>query len=237
MPGVLSKVSVERSQRVEKGDVLAVLENSVERATVALAKARAGIDSEIQLADVNLLFDEKRQVRIDKLHERQAVSVEIRDEAAREVELSRWELQQAKDLKTVRELELIRAKAQLRQKTLSSPLSGFVVEKFKVEGEYVEDQPVVRVAQLDPLLIEAVVPMELFGQIEVGMQGLVYPELDTDNPRKAEVIEVDRMGDAASRTFSVRLELPNPNYGLPAGLKCELSFQHGLNDRVPASGP
>lgn len=224
VPGVIAMVAVERSDEVAKGQVLAQLENSVELATVELARARAEIDSEIALGQVNLMFDEKRQVRIGKLQERQAVSIEKRDEANRELELSKWELQQAKDLKNVRQLELQRAIHQLNQKTIRAPFDGFVLQKFKDKGEYIEDQPVLRVAQFDPLLIEAIVPMELFGKIELGMEGMVYPELSADKPRVAKVVRVDRMGDAASRTFGVRLELPNPNFSLPAGLKCELKF-------------
>ena len=34
----------------------------------------------------------------------------------------------------------------------------------------------------------------------------------------------DRVVDAASGTFGVRLELPNPGYRLPAGLKCKVRF-------------
>jgi len=40
----------------------------------------------------------------------------------------------------------------------------------------------------------------------------------------AKVTVVDRVVDAASGTFGVRLELPNPNYRLPAGLKCKVPF-------------
>lgn len=224
VPGVLKKVNVARSAWVEQGQIVANMENAVERATVALAKKRAEIDSEVQLADVNLLFDERRQVRIGKLHERQAVSVEIRDEANREAELSKWELQQAQDLRNIRKLELQRAKAQLEQKNIRAPMSGFVAKVFRETGEYVEDQPIVRIVQLDPLLIEAVVPMELFGKVKTGMQGMVYPELQSDQPREATVIDVDPMGDAASRTFGVRLRMENPEYQVPAGLKCELKF-------------
>jgi multidrug efflux pump subunit AcrA (membrane-fusion protein) len=38
------------------------------------------------------------------------------------------------------------------------------------------------------------------------------------------VTVVDRVVDAASGTFGVRLEVPNPNYRLPAGLKCKARF-------------
>ncbi len=224
VPGVIANVGVERSDWIEQGHIVAELDAGVEKATVALAKARADIESEIQVGQVNLAFDQKRQGRIEKLYERQAVSYEIRDEADREVELSNWKLQQARDLKEVRRLELARAQEQLKQKTIRAPFSGFVLQKFKSAGEYVEDQAIVRIAQFDPLNIEAIVPMELFGRITVGMEGLVYPEIDPDNPRDATVVAVDRMGDAASRTFGVRLALPNPNNELPAGLKCEMKF-------------
>lgn len=224
VPGVLDTVKVERSDWVEKGHVIATLESGIERATVALAKVRAEIDSEIKLSEVNLIFDAKHQARIGKLYDRQTVSHKVKDEADREVELSTWELQQAKDLKEMRRLELQRAREQIKQKTILAPFDGFVLQKFKGEGEYVEDQPIVRIAQFDPLLIEAIVPMELFGKIDIGMVGLVYPELYADNPKEAHVVAVDRMGDVASRTFGVRLELPNPDFKIPAGLKCEMKF-------------
>jgi hypothetical protein len=38
------------------------------------------------------------------------------------------------------------------------------------------------------------------------------------------VVIADRVIDAASGTFSIRLEIPNPKYQLPAGLKCRVLF-------------
>ena len=40
----------------------------------------------------------------------------------------------------------------------------------------------------------------------------------------AKVTVVDKLVDAASGTFGVRLELPNPGNQLPAGLKCRINF-------------
>ena len=41
----------------------------------------------------------------------------------------------------------------------------------------------------------------------------------------ANVIVVDRVIDAASNSFRVRLELPNPDNALPPGLRCKLEFE------------
>ena len=43
----------------------------------------------------------------------------------------------------------------------------------------------------------------------------------------AKVTVVDRVVDAASGTFGVRLELPNHALKLPAGLKCTVGFGKG----------
>jgi multidrug efflux pump subunit AcrA (membrane-fusion protein) len=40
----------------------------------------------------------------------------------------------------------------------------------------------------------------------------------------AKVAVVDRVIDAASGTFGVRLRLPNPGNRIPAGIKCSVQF-------------
>ncbi|CAN0204246.1 unnamed protein product [Phaeothamnion confervicola] len=41
---------------------------------------------------------------------------------------------------------------------------------------------------------------------------------------RARVTLVDKVIDAASGTFGVRLELPNPGGRVPAGIKCRVRF-------------
>jgi hypothetical protein len=60
--------------------------------------------------------------------------------------------------------------------------------------------------------------------IKVGMRAKVIPEAPVGGEYIAEVKIVDRVIDAASGTFGVRLELPNSNHGLQAGLKCKVIF-------------
>ncbi len=222
--GVIERVLVERSDYVKKGQVVAELAAGVERAAVALAKARAEVEPEINVWQINLNFDEKRKARIHSLYDKKVISDDNKDEADREAELSGWKLQQALDLKTIRQLELDRAEEQLQQKIIRSPIDGFVLERFRSAGEYIEDQPIVRIAQLDPLNVEAIVPIELFGKIPLGMAAEVHPETLAAETRPARVTVVDRAGDAGSGTFGVRLEMPNPAFELPSGLKCELTF-------------
>lgn len=228
VPGVLDKIYVDRSDFIKQGDVAASLEAGVEHASVVLARARAAIDSEVQVNSVNLDFDKRRKDRMDALYQKKSISIDLKEEAEREQRLSMWRLQQARDLKGIRQLELLRAEEQLQQKTIRTPFSGFVLKRYKGAGEYVEDQPIMRIAQLDPLAVEAVVPIDLHGQLKAGMRAQVYTQGDNGQSYEAQVITIDRAGDAASGTFGVRLTLPNPDYRVLAGVKCLLKFSAGV---------
>lgn len=222
--GVLDKVYVDKSDFIEQGEIAATLKAGVERASVVLATARAGIDSEVQVNSVNLDFDQRRKKRMVALYEKKSISIDVKDAADREQNLSKWRLQQARDLKNIRHLELLRAQAQLEEKTIRTPIAGFVVQRFKEAGEYVEEQPIMRIAQLDPLYVEAIVPIEFHGQVEAGMIGKVYPDISKQQYHEAEVTVIDRVGHAASGTFGVRLVLPNPENRVLAGSKCMMKF-------------
>jgi len=56
------------------------------------------------------------------------------------------------------------------------------------------------------------------------MSAEVIPEQPVGGTYRATVTVVDKVFDAVSATIGVRLELPNPDYALPAGLKCQVRF-------------
>jgi multidrug efflux pump subunit AcrA (membrane-fusion protein) len=120
---------------------------------------------------------------------------------------------------------------------IRSPISGVVIERYKSAGEYVEDQPVIRVAKIDTLHVEILAPIEMLGRIAVGMRARVALQPAQLGSRFATVTRVDQVADAASGTFGVRLELANPGQVLPAGLRCLASFED-LPEATPvAAGP
>ena len=71
---------------------------------------------------------------------------------------------------------------------------------------------------------EPAIPINGDVQIKVGDNATVFPEGPVGGQFNARVTVVDRLVDAASGTFGVRLEVPNPDNRLPAGLKCRVSF-------------
>ena len=118
-----------------------------------------------------------------------------------------------------------RAETALDRRRICSPIDVVVVARLRNPGEYIEDQPLLRIVKLDPLHVEAILPMRLFGKIRPGMLASVTPEHDEIANLTATVELVDPMGDAASGTFGVRLKLPNPDRTIPAGLKCSVEIK------------
>ena len=129
---------------------------------------------------------------------------------------------EAKENTKIAELEFARATAALELRTLRSPITGVVVERTAQPGEHTKQTPILKLAQIDPLRVEVIVPVAQLGRLSVGMRAEVMPEAPVNGVYAARITVVDRVVDAASGTFGVRLELPNPGYKLPAGLKCKL---------------
>lgn len=219
--GVIEEVLVRRSDRVRRGQVLARLESSVEEATVALARARERSDAEFRLREVELVYDTQRHDRLQALQARHVVSFQNLEDAERAAEAAELRVRLAADRRREALLERHRADAVLALKTLRSPIDGVIVQRYKTVGEYIEDQPVVRIARLDPLRVEVIAPLALFGLVHEGMQVAVRPETDPEHERITTIVAVDAVADPGSGTFGVQLELPNPGLELPAGIKCK----------------
>ncbi len=120
------------------------------------------------------------------------------------------------------DLELQRTSAEVALRTIHSPINGVVVERYMSPGEFPKQERIMKLAQINPLRVEAYVPVSLLGKITVGMELHVKPEAPVSGTYKGTVTVVDRVVDAASGTFGVRLELPNPDLKLAAGLKCSM---------------
>ena len=222
--GVVQEVLVERSGLVRRGDPLVRLESSVEEAALKRARATAAVEGEIRTEEARLTHARRQHGRIAELFKSEAISAEKKDEAATEVTLSTARLKKAREDKEVARLEAARAQALLDQRTIRSPIDGVVVERLAAPGEFVDDKPLLRLADLDPLRVEVILPAALFRTIAPGMDAEVRPDGPEAGSHQARVTIVDRVIDPASNTFGVRLELPNPDYRLPSGLKCTVRF-------------
>lgn len=219
--GIIDEVLVDRSSMVKKGQPLVKLDSSVERANFNKASAMARFDGELGLQKEQLEYARRVNGRVKPLH---SISPQDKDQAATDVILTEKRLKKARENSELAKLERKRAGALLAHRTIKSPITGVVVQRYVSVGEHVNNQPVLRLAQINPLRVEAIVPAQLFGKIVPGMQATVFPELKKYGQQKATVTLVDRVIDPASHTFGVRLNLPNEDNRIPSGLRCLVRF-------------
>ena len=224
VPGILETVRVDRSDIVKEGQVLATLQSGVERATMELAKARAEMYATIKVKQEALEFAERSKERNKYLFTQKATSFQQWVQIETQRIMAKHELAQALENRELAKLELKRAIEVVNRMTIRSPVNGVVVERFLSPGEQVEGQPILTLAQIDPLKVEVILSVDIFDSVKVGMRATVKPEGLASGVYTAKVIIVDKVIDAASGTFGVRLELPNSDYSLLPGLKCKVIF-------------
>lgn len=222
--GLIEKMHVERGDFVEEGQVLVELESTVEKAAVELARARSRMTGQLRAREATLELGQRKRERAEKLFDKDALSFELRDTVETEAKVARLEVQQAREDKRLASLQLEQALAILERRVLRSPISGVVVERLMSRGERVEEETILKVAQIDPLRVEVILPAAMFDTIRPGMRATVVPEIPGDRVHVASVAIVDRVIDAASGTFGARLDLPNPDDAIPAGLHCQARF-------------
>lgn len=238
--GLIESISVDRGDLVRRGQTLAVLDSSVDRASAAVARQRSQMEGAIRSGESRVEFSSRKFDRVQNLQSQHFVSAQARDEAATEKRLAESEFLDAKDNRRLAELELQRQMEIIRLKTILSPIDGVVVERMQHPGEFAEAgvgrKPIFKLAELDVLHVEVLLPVEAYGRVKRGMSALVVPEIPAGARYTAKVTVIDRLVDAASGTFGVRMELPNPQRRLPAGIRCKAAFE-GIDATAARSVP
>jgi len=165
----------------------------------------------VEQATAMLDFNRRKLVRNQELIAKGNISANDGDEMETEIR---------KD-----EAILHQVAAKLEMKIIRSPVDGVVVKVDLSAGEYVGEKQIMTIAQIDPLNVEVVVPVSEYGTIKKGMLAEVRPESPVGGVYTGKVMIVDRVVNAASGSFGVRVELPNPNLAIPSGLRCNVKFK------------
>lgn len=227
--GLLEKVNVKRGDRVAKGQIVASLESRAEQSAASLAHYKSQLSGPTHSAESRIEFSKRKFNRRRAMSAENLLPVQEKDDAEAELKLAEAELQIAKENRQLAALEFQQQTSLLNLRTIRSPFNGVVVNQILYPGEVVEPggnkKAILKLAQLDPLRVHVVLPKGMFGKVTLGSAIDVAPEIPINSKYVARVKIVDRLIDAASGTFVVFLELPNPKLDIPAGVKCRASFE------------
>jgi RND family efflux transporter MFP subunit len=227
--GVIAEVAVQRGDPIRRGQPLVQLQSAAERVAVESARYRAQMEGQIDAARNRVDYATKKLARQNDLQKQNYTSAQALDEADAERRLAESELRAAIEGRELARIEHRRAQEQLAQRSMAAPFNGVVVDRMLNPGDLAESgsgrKPVLKVAQIDPLRVEVVLPAALFGRVTPGLTAVVIPKGVEGAAQRATVRLVDRVIDAASGTFVARLDLPNPKQTLPGGVRCQATFE------------
>lgn len=225
----IDAVLVDRGEEVKKGQVIVQLDSDVERAALEAARYRAVMEGEVQSAQSRLVAAKAKYQRREQLVKEKFIAAQERDDALAEMQVAEANVVAAKDNRRLAALEQQRIHALLEQRRIRSPFNGVVTERLQHAGEIAQigetARPILKLAQTDPLRVEVVLPVAMYGKVKVGQQAVVEAEPPLSGRYAADVTIVDKVVDSASGTFGVRLDLPNPKGQIPAGVKCRITFE------------
>jgi len=226
VPGLIAESYFDRSDFVNEGTVVARLESSVERVTLSIAEQVADSSTAVDLRRVTAKFGNRTRARNEKMLQTASVSRQVMDQVSTEAKIAQLQVDQERETKMLAELEVQRAQAALDRREIRSPFSGTITERYKSAGEYVDSDPIYQVAQLNPLNVEVIVPIDYLGTVETGMNAQISLDVPgfENEVLEAMVRRIDSVADAASATYGVRLTLDNPEMKIPSGVRCQVDF-------------
>jgi membrane fusion protein (multidrug efflux system) len=204
--GRIAEFKFDEGERVEQGQPLVVLDDSVWRAQLEQAQAA------LELAHSN--YD-----RAVDLLNRKAGTTKARDEALAELRVD--------------EAALELAKARLDKTMIRAPFDGVVGLRKVSVGDFVDvGDDMVNLEQIDPLKVDFRVAEVYVGAVKPGQQLQLGVDAFAGEQFTGEVYAIDPLIDESGRSILLRARLPNPDWRLRPGLFVRVSLV--LNERNDA---
>jgi len=215
--GQVTEVAFDVDDLVQAGEVIVVIEDSDQAAS--LARARANLAA----AQARRAEAEKEYDRIKRVFEKQAVSKSTMDKATSARKAARAEVEAAR-------AALSQAEQQLGYTQVRAPYTGIVTERFVEIGEIASaGQRLMSGISLEQLRVIVDVPQSLINSVRKEQDALVEV-----NGRwvPASKVTIFPVADRATDTFRVRLHLPEGIEGLFPGMYVKVALRVGNRSAV-----
>ena len=192
VPGMVDRVYVDEGDRVEKGQVLASVE-------------AADYRSHLRIAEALLMQAKDAYERFRPLYKEGAFAeknfIELKSglaQAAAGCDIARKKLKDTK---------------------LYTPIPGVVGMKRVEIGQMVSPaMPVFTVVKTDTIYARVSVPESEIGKIALGQKAEAKVPALANRSVEGRVMLIGAMADPQTRSFAVKIELPNPDYTLRTGM-------------------
>jgi RND family efflux transporter MFP subunit len=245
--GRVAKVFVEEGQAVNKGQVLAELDATDYRNAYDAAQAQADAAQAVDhKAQQGPRAQELEQARIDYeqwqdqynrmkfLYDHKSLPANDfkKIEAGYQAAQQRYDMarqgtrvedkQAASGQFHAAAAQMHEAQKRLGDTRLRAPISGFVgIKRIDVGDTVGAGIPVISVLDLNPVKVRVAIPESEIGRVQQGSRATVSIPSLGDRKFEGKVETVGVAADPASRTYAVKVAVPNPDRLLRAGLVSE----------------
>lgn len=227
--GKVERVLVDVGDLVREGQLIAELEGDelaqqVLRAEASLAVAEATL-AQRQAELENARAEEERAAQ---LMAEGLVSVQAQQTVQTRARVVESQLKLAEAQIRQAEADLAELKIRQQQTRVVSPLTGWVGRRYVSPGALVNpNTPVASVLRLSTMITEVRVPEEHLGKLRVGNRAVVAVDAQGGQTFEGRVARISPMLDAATRSGSVEVEIPNPGGHLKAEMSARIQMEMG----------
>jgi len=234
-PGRIAEVLVKEGDTIKPGQLLARQEDEAEVIELNGLKAQADDTTRVRAAAAQLASKKEDLKRYEwAAGEGAATQFEV-EHARLEVVIGDLSLELAKFQHEQDKNKYEQTKAQVDRLRLLSPVAGKVEQVIKHTGESPNAQEnVMRVVSIDPLWVDAPVPLALGMKLKIGDAAQVVFTTAGREVLDGKVSFIAAVADAASGTITVRIEAANPK-ARPAGERCTVAFKGVGEPSAPAA--
>lgn len=225
-PGLVAERSFDEGQRIEKGQVLARMKtDTLEAMRDAAEAARVSAEASVARAEAEAALAAARAKRMQRLAASNAGNEDELSLALTTEKTAAAEVNVRKATLAEKSADVERLTLMIEESKVVSPIAG-VVSKRNVEvGQWVKQgDPVADVVQFDPLFVRVNVPEEVIARVQPGDEARVTIDALGGKQFVGKVDQVLPEADPGSRTFAVKILLPNPDHRIRPGFFARASL-------------
>ena len=219
--GLVLGINVDAGDVVQEGDVLLELDGQLTKLELDRLLARQE-EAVLAYEDARRLADEGRSLINDRNISKSQYESRLATEAGEETKLRQLESQ------------VRMQRVRLERHVLRAPFAGVIGSKHTEIGQWLNaGNTAFQLVQLDPLRVQARVPERYFEDIRPGVKVTISVDAHPGDTIEAEVESVVPVTDFKTRSFTARMDVPNPDRELAPGMSAHLQFKLGGQGSKP----
>lgn len=226
--GNIVELRAHEGDRVQHGQVLAVLDDTQLQAAVDRASAaESAAQQELAAADSNLALAQSTLARYQNLYEKKSVSPQEFDEIKARYQAAFAHRNMTSAGQAQAKAALTQARTALSYTRILAPFDGLITEKKADPGMLASPgSPLFTIESTGHYRLEASVNENDVRYVGIGQQVRVIVDALETAEQKGKVVQIVPAADSVSRSFLVKIELP-ANAGIRSGLFARAQFFRG----------